>query len=326
MQLQLYAERGNFNSQNLILRVTYYAKAYNFDSLNALLDKDGNRITAIVISTAILVILFSLVIFFLMFCSFFFTESHDQSKWVEKVSKNRPTVTSLAVVSFIINIYIICVASSAVEVWYDHVRKDTELKEYYSDTDSMAINLAPLYFTLYVDITCLVVYVHIVFFSILLRYYCVTEKNKKYKKYELVTLSLTALCPTFCIIAHSPYIAIAYLNDGDHASSIFIYYTILIYVVFGLLWLFFHWCQHKPQDNKQPEDRGGGRYRHDVGLAMKLALITSFPCEEICNVCKKTIVIFCAFLSVFFLLGLVVVIACYLVFIPIHKSISDAPN
>ena len=57
-----------------------------------------------------------------------------------------------------------------------------------------------------------------------------------------IILSLTVLCPFFCTIAHSPYIAIAYLNDGDHASSIFyLLYCSLLYnfwcdvVVFSLV-------------------------------------------------------------------------------------------
>ena len=61
-------------------------------------------------------------------------------------------------------------------------------------------------------------------------------------------LSLTILCPIFCVIAHLPYIAIAYLDDGSHANSMFIYYSILVYTLFGLLWLFFHWCENFDND------------------------------------------------------------------------------
>ena len=302
MQLQLYAERGNFNSQNLILRDTYNAKAYDFDSLNALLDRDENRITTIIVSTSLSVIIFSVVIFLLMFCTFCLTESCNQSKWVEKAKNNRPAVTSLAVVSFILNIYIVCLASSAIGFWNEHIEKDAKLSKFFSGIDSQRINLAPMKITLVFDLACIVVYAILAIASL-----CVAYCYKKYEEYELVILSLTVLCPMLCIIAHSPYIAVAYLNDGDHASSIFIYYTILIYVFFGLLWLFCHWYQHKP---------------HVQDDCVPLLSVNGQTTDKR----KKKVVIICAIFAVLALLGLVVVIACYLVLIPINKAISDAPN
>ena len=119
----------------------------------------------------------------------------------------------------------------------------------------------------------------------------------KYDDY-IPILSLTILCPIFCIIAHSPYIAIAYLDDGSHASSIFIYYSILGYVTFGLLWLFFHWCEN---------------FEKRLANILEVSDLRIFTLVGLVSV----IVIF---------LGLVVTITCYFVLIPINKSISDAPN
>ena len=118
----------------------------------------------------------------------------------------------------------------------------------------------------------------------------------------LPILSLSVLSPIFCIIAHSPYIAIAYLDDGFHASSMFIYYSILGYGSFGLLWLFFHWCDNF-EDDKQ--------------LSNCLPKVIKY---------YHTITLVILFLTIFMFLGLVVTITCYFVFIPINKSISDAPN
>ena len=118
----------------------------------------------------------------------------------------------------------------------------------------------------------------------------------------LPILSLSVLSPIFCIIAHSPYIAIAYLDDGSHASSMFIYYSILSYALFGLLWLFFHWCDNF-EDDKQ--------------LSNCLPKVIKY---------YHTITLIFLVLTTFMFLGLVVTITCYFVFIPINKSISDAPN
>jgi hypothetical protein len=79
----------------------------------------------------------------------------------------------------------------------------------------------------------------------------------------------------------------------------FIYYSILGFAIFGLLWLFLHWC-----DN----------FESDKQLA--------------CYCLPKDHTITLIFLgsTIFVFLGLVVTITCYFVFIPINKSISDAPN
>ena len=109
-----------------------------------------------------------------------------------------------------------------------------------------------------------------------------------------VILSSTVICPMLSIIAHSPYIAIAYLNDGDHASSIFIYYAFIAYIILGVSWLLLHWCKHSEIDKKES---------------------------------KATVITLASLVFILFLfLGLVIVISCYFVLIPIKKAISDAPT
>ena len=69
-----------------------------------------------------------------------------------------------------------------------------------------------------------------------------------------------------------------------------------------LLWLFFHWC-----DN----------FKSDKQLSNCLPKVIQY---------YHTITLVFLFLTIFVFLGLVVTITCYFVFIPINKSISDAPN
>jgi amino acid permease len=163
-----------------------------------------------------------------------------------------------------------------------------------------------------------------------------------------IILSATVLCPIFCIIAHSPYIAIAYLNDGDHASSIFIYYMVLCYLLFGVIWLFFHWCQHfidkdkkdkedemMTQDTNENENDNQGNNNKEICRILGCCTIGEIergsgipneatPKEQ--RRCFITAVIILVFVALLFLLGLIVVISCYFVLIPINKSISNAPN
>ena len=55
------------------------------------------------------------------------------------------------------------------------------------------------------------------------------------KKTRFCFMALTTLGPTYTLIIHLPYIMIAFLNDAYHASSVFIFYTIVAFVLFGAL-------------------------------------------------------------------------------------------
>ena len=202
---------------------------------------------------------------------------------------NKEVVISLAIVSFIVNIYILSLASSAMG-FGDQRLGDIDFGFFKQSSVLKAQVLFPIGFAITIDILCLIILLILVVIAL-----CSLKFSED--MYAIV-LSLTVLCPIFSVIAHSPYIAVAYLNDGDHASSIFIYYAILIYVLFGITWLFVHWC-HKIQPTEGTK----------------------------CNsYCKKVSTIILLFSAILCLLGLFVLIVCYLVLIPINKAVSDAPN
>lgn len=104
-------------------------------------------------------------------------------------------MTSLAVVSFILNIYIISLASSAIDFWRQQVtRNDTEpeLSKLFADEDSVDINLVPMIIALFFDLLCFLAYLILVLTSVLIHGgVCCKSGNK------LVVLSLTVLCPMF---------------------------------------------------------------------------------------------------------------------------------
>ena len=215
------------------------------------------------------VIFFSFMVFALMFCAFvLLSKSHTKSKWIQKAKNNQETVISLAIVSFIINLYIICLASSALRFWCKYSSSILLTDKHCtctgkSDKDKYQcqVNLAAIMIALIVDILNIIVLGSLVMWVIFIKLHtksctiilcCDHCSNCKIcnklcdpvEDYKMAILSLTVLCPIFCVIAHTPYIAIAYLNDGDHASSIFIYYTILFYIFFGVTKLFVHWGYH----------------------------------------------------------------------------------
>ena len=56
-------------------------------------------------------------------------------------------------------------------------------------------------------------------------------------------LALSMLGPTFAVIIHLPYMVIAFLNDAYYASSVFTFYTIATFVLFGALNFVIGTCQ-----------------------------------------------------------------------------------
>ena len=382
-----------------MLSDTYNAKAYNKESLMTLLNKNAKHTSNIIICTAIFVISLPAIIITIMLVTFFCSKSHRGSQWVHKVKRNQSVVVSLTLLSGIANLYIFSLDIAALVYWH-HCLDDEEVKLFH-DFD-IKRNLGPLVFITIVDISCTFVLLPlIVFFSICVHLYKVSKStNTKHKSlnsdHTFIILSLAVLCPLFSTIVHSPYIAIAYLNDSYHASSIFIYYTVLGYIFFGVAWLFFHWCQHHCNNSQESTsetatgqlDNGGGdtpgeeekQTYYCCGLITHKAtnqrdggetagqtekpiyyccgritykardqgdgggetpqnnekqrcccyvLTTSEELDERENVkCCGIYVALMTFLfiALFFLLGLVVVITCYFVLIPINKAISDAPS
>ena len=327
MQLKYYAER---QTTNIILRdPSHNAKAYSLESLANLLQRNSGRTTNVIICTSIFVITLACFIVVTMLFLFFRLESHTKSSWIKKVEKRPSAVLSLTVLSFISIIYIICLAGAALGYW--NYAGDDELKIlFHSSHNLVRQNLAPIIVALIVDILCLIAFLAIVYKALnafnkakncqnnckcaLCEHttcHCINCKkctdtcatcnhcqNCTTCSVKMISptviLSSTVICPMLSIIAHSPYIAIAYLNDGDHASSIFIYYTVIAYIILGVSWLFFHWYKHSEIDKKES---------------------------------KATVITLASLVFILFLfLGLVVVISCYFVLIPINKAVSDAPT
>ena len=300
-----------------ILRDSYTAKAYSMDSLKVLLAKDHARTTKVIITTDIFVVVLSFFIILVILVFFFRTNSHTSSKWGAKVKKNWPAVGALTMLSFIANFYSICLVIAGVNFWQEHGKEEPARKlfhEFYQHR-----NAFPSGFVLFIDICCLIGWFVIV--RTATKQLCNQNQNERDSsscehskchctdcktkecvdckvsstcRYNgILTFSATVICPVFCVIAHSPYIAIAYLNDGSHASSIFIYYAINCYALYGLSYLLFHWIENIDYEKESKK------------LYITISLL---------------VVVIVAYL------GLVAVISCYFVFIPINHSISDAPS
>ena len=95
----------------------------------------------------------SVVIMLLIFCTSWCTKSHDKSKLVEKMKRNPATIHSLAALSLITNVYIICLDIIAVIYWTRH--GESELRDLFHKIE-MERTLGPLVFVFIVDAAMLI--------------------------------------------------------------------------------------------------------------------------------------------------------------------------
>lgn len=113
--------------------------------------------------------------------------------------------------------------------------------------------------------------------------------NNNFKDLHYYFLSLTALCFVLSSLMHAPYIAMAYLSDAHYASSIFIYYMMILFVEFGLLQYIFNTCFNKIQ-------------------------------------CSFMNVMCLAIVSWLVLYGLIITVSFFFYYVPIKNLLSNAPN
>lgn len=81
-------------------------------------------------------------------------------------------------------------------------------------------------------------------------YYCTNLEKcmQHFKNKEYYYLALSIVGPSFSLAIHLPYIMIAFLNDAYHASSVFIVYIIIAFVLFGAIELNYGTCHARGND------------------------------------------------------------------------------
>lgn len=160
------------------------------------------------------------------------------------------------------------------------------------------------------------------------------DRNTFLKEREYMFLAFSAASSVLTFVVHLPFIAIAYLNDASNATSIFIYYTVVIFIVFRTLDLSYSTCQgaliysKSIQERRSLNNQGEGeeQNRENEGDENE---DTPYYCFCGCPKEEKHIKCCAAFgIPAFTLLILVLIgmVTAALVVIPISKAFTDAPN
>ena len=133
---------------------------------------------------------------------------------------------------------------------------------------------------------------------------------------EYLFLALSTLPPVISFTVHLPYITIAYLNDASHATSMFIYYTLVVFAFFSAIDLTYSTyidaliiAREKPSQNNE-EGQGLRRIFGFYNQERRIQNLSAFGTPAF------------AILIVF----LVAMTTAALVTVPINKAFTDASN
>jgi hypothetical protein len=142
------------------------------------------------------------------------------------------------------------------------------------------------------------------------------EKVQRIRILRLVSV----LCACLSMCAHFPYIAIGYLNNEYHATGIFIYYSLLGCLLFGLSWIVFQYYYNRKSGKEEIKFSikcPKSCCRHD--FLQTLSIPTRVYMHKLSMIVTLSFII-CLILMFF------IILTCFFVMIPINKSISEFPN
>lgn len=121
--------------------------------------------------------------------------------------------------------------------------------------------------------------------------------NVDYKKWQVICLGLAGFAPLLCIASHAHFIVIAWTTGPSYAYGIGVFYAIIFFVhFFTFKFLYYVYASYGCCYKKSEEDRKEFSY-----VALLLTLLLGI-----------------------LLTGFFVMIACFVVLIPITESIEDA--
>ena len=177
------------------------------------------------------------------------------------------------------------------------------IKQGHVPIDEPYIHALP-YYVIVIDILGMLVWTFFWIFSL-----CAYIRSSN-NEYMGLALSMTGPCMS--VVVHLPYIAIAYMNDASYATSIFIYYTVVIFVIFGILDLSYGTCQ-----GAIINVRHGHNHHQDQEC---------YCCCPSKEWGRRGCFIIIIPLFTLLVLVLAAMITAALVIVPISKAFSDVPN
>ena len=313
LQLKLYAESLS-SLKRAKITDSYRTKAYDKAIFISTVRGNSRQLLIITICTSIattvIATLIVLSVGMLIFCTNH--GSFMESKCMAKLPTHNPAIISLTFVSILLNIYMFCSSWIALSAW-EQSRDNTLLSDLLDFDEINYINRTLIGFLIVfntISLFCSVIVVGIVAGLICIKNNLHDKSIEKLRMLRLVSVIFTCLS----ICAHSPYIAIAFLNNEYFATGVFIYYTLLSCLLFGLSWIAFHYYYSIPQSKVEMNDSDNG------------SCFSNFLQSSI-KFCKHKFLIIVALFFIIFLTHIfIVILNGFFLVIPISNSISEFPN
>ena len=268
------------------------ASAINDISLDEIIKTYGddapNLVTAFSLASPLIISIFALTIFSLLIVLQYCIPREDTGSNSHYTKQKKAAIISFVTIGFVRLVLIVAFDGSATHYTQNLFEVELERIHHDNNTEHNILYSTP-FILLAFDVAFLMIYLVVVIVLALLIKFKVDVKGY----YHLaVTLSL----PIASILLHLPYIAIAYLNDANHAGSVLILYTIVTLLEFIVLQFIF--TQWYTLDSKHSH------------LSMK------------CHACLVLIMIF----SLILLYGIISISVCFFYYLPINHSISSTSN
>ena len=233
MQLKAFVQWASFDPR---MEDNYYARSQD--------DKINNGDDTITEETAIFIIAFfvtgfsaTFAIITMLLIMYYYTKRWDKKLNSLATSKNRDRHAQSQIFAVSLTLILINIYATALDIMA--IVTTIPCKEE-SDIHEARILCVLSYIVLSVDALGLITWIVCSLVSAVGS--CMDTKGCCNQKQYLL-LALSMLGPTATVVIHLPYIFIAYLNDAEHATSVFIYYIVVVFVIFGSLNFTYITCQ-----------------------------------------------------------------------------------
>jgi hypothetical protein len=334
MQLRIYIEQYHIRPS---IDDTYQAEAVNEATLGALFEEKANQLIEIVIVLQTLGV-FLILVSVAMIAACTIKGKQHQRLYVVQI-KHKPAINKQTIlISASVNGMVFLLYAVALDIAAIYYRNNSLLSDletiHHKDKIGRPFDILYNFPIVVVVFDAVAALPCIIYVFIVIVHFCYKGSSDK-DNYSIVTVKPILLGPILSLAAHSPFIAIAYINDAYYAGSIFIYYVIILFASFAAVhltmnaclksivlstseqniwnWIFQDCCKLKDKKNTSTETRNEQSATENASQMRRKCIQTLCP-------------IMITFLMLLVILFAVVIVIVYLVIIPLNGSVSGAPH
>ena len=313
IQLNMYIDEQSINPR---IPASYFPIAVNNETLEEVINNVTETLIQvsrkdILISCPIIATVLTIIVIVTMLIIYAYGANlRNQLGNGDLSSRAKATTMSISIISFgRITIFILLDTGA---ILFRNKHLDTQVEAIYHSGKFGELNdiMYNIPVTLLVfDITALVACGIIVFFAFCFKLCPRLIGRHRIKGLHYYCLALTVVPLIFSCLSHAPYIIMAYVSDASYASSIFIYYVLVLFVEFGVLeYTLSTTCFDKP---------GGHNITNFFGMKSNRA------CKiYIYRICTGMLLLLLPIL----INGIMTTIFIFFYFVPIKYALSNAPN